>query len=107
MKFVGMSKEDRKLVLEALEMVSRVRFVSLDACKPRRAGMPDAKPEVIAAYEADIKAIEKLYTAARAGDAVIITGKGTDPFIMGPRGTKTPWDDAKIAHEELEKLNHA
>ena len=69
MKFVGMSKEDRKLVLEALEMVSRVRFVSLDACKPRRAGMPDAKPEVIAAYEADIKAIEKLYTAARAGDA--------------------------------------
>jgi len=68
MKFVGMSKEDRKLVLEALELVSRARFEGLDACKPR-AGMPDVQPEVIAAYEADIKAIEKLYDAARAGDA--------------------------------------
>ena len=66
MKFVGMSKEDRKLVLEALEAMSRARFEGLDACKPR-AGIPDAKPEVITAYEADIKAIEKLYTAARAG----------------------------------------
>ena len=66
-KFVGMSKEDRKLVLEALELVSRARFEALDGCKPR-VGMPDTKPEVIAAYEADIKAIEKLYDAARAGD---------------------------------------
>jgi hypothetical protein len=68
MKFIGMSKEDRKLVLEALELVSRARFECLDACKPR-AGMPDTKPEVIAAYEADIKAIETLYDAARVGDA--------------------------------------
>ena len=68
MKFVGMSKEDRKLVLEALELVSRARFEGLTACTPR-AGMPDAKPEVVTAYETDIKAIEKLYDAARAGDA--------------------------------------
>lgn len=68
MKFVDMSKEDRKLVLEALELVSRARFEALDACQPR-AGMSDAKPEVIAAYKADIEAISKLYDAARAGDA--------------------------------------
>ena len=41
---------------------------------------------------------------ARTGDAVIITGKGTDPYIMGPRGSKTPWSDANVAREELEKV---
>lgn len=35
---------------------------------------------------------------------VFITGKGTDPFIMGPKGSKEPWDDAQIAREELEKI---
>jgi UDP-N-acetylmuramyl tripeptide synthase len=41
---------------------------------------------------------------ARTGDAVIITGKGTDPYIMGPNGTKKPWSDAKVAREELAAL---
>ena len=36
--------------------------------------------------------------------AVLITGKGTDPFIMGPNGTKEPWDDRTVAREELQKL---
>lgn len=36
--------------------------------------------------------------------AVLITGKGTDPFIMGPNGTKTPWDDRDVAREELRKI---
>ena len=35
---------------------------------------------------------------------VLITGKGTDPYIMGPRGSKTPWNDAQIAREEILKL---
>jgi UDP-N-acetylmuramoyl-L-alanyl-D-glutamate--2,6-diaminopimelate ligase len=39
------------------------------------------------------------------GIAVLITGKGTDPNIAGPRGTKTPWSDAAVAKEELQKLN--
>ena len=68
MKFVGMSKEDRKLVLEALKLVSHARFEGLEACQPR-AGMPDVKPGVVATYRADIEAISKLYDAARAGDA--------------------------------------
>lgn len=41
---------------------------------------------------------------AHTGDAVIITGKGTDPYIMGANGLKTPWDDASIAREELVKF---
>ncbi len=36
--------------------------------------------------------------------AVLITGKGTDPYIMGAHGQKIPWDDATVVREELEKL---
>jgi UDP-N-acetylmuramoyl-L-alanyl-D-glutamate--2,6-diaminopimelate ligase len=36
--------------------------------------------------------------------AVLITGKGTDPYIMGPNGTKESWSDTVVAREELEKL---
>jgi UDP-N-acetylmuramoyl-L-alanyl-D-glutamate--2,6-diaminopimelate ligase len=35
--------------------------------------------------------------------AVLITGKGTDPYIMGPNGSKQEWDDASVAREELKK----
>jgi UDP-N-acetylmuramoyl-L-alanyl-D-glutamate--2,6-diaminopimelate ligase len=36
--------------------------------------------------------------------AVLITGKGTDPYIMGPNDTKQVWDDASVAREELQKV---
>lgn len=35
---------------------------------------------------------------------VLITGKGTDPYIMGQNGSKIPWDDATVVREELKKL---
>ncbi len=48
---------------------------------------------------------EELHTKHReARIAVLITGKGTDPFIMGKDGKKTPWDDATVAREELRNL---
>ena len=50
------------------------------------------------------EAIATALKKAQTGDAVIITGKGTDPYIMGPRGTKIPWDDATVAREELQKI---
>ena len=40
----------------------------------------------------------------RKNSVVLITGKGTDPHIMGPHGTKTPWDDRTVVREELQKL---
>lgn len=44
-------------------------------------------------------------SGARNQDVVVlITGKGTDPFIMGPNGTKLPWDDADVVREELKKI---
>ena len=51
-------------------------------------------------------AIAAALREAKEGDAVLITGKGTDPYIMGPRGTKQEWSDADIAKEELEKLGY-
>ena len=50
------------------------------------------------------EAIRKALELARPGDTVLITGKGTDPYIMGPHGTKEVWDDATVAREELKKL---
>lgn len=50
------------------------------------------------------EAIREALTLARTGDAVIITGKGTDPYIMEAGGKKTPWDDATVAREELHTL---
>ena len=50
------------------------------------------------------EAIRAALRAARANDVVLISGKGTDPFIMGARGTKIPWSDALVIREELERL---
>ena len=48
---------------------------------------------------------EALMAAKRGeGDAVVITGKGAEPWIMGPQGTKIPWDDRNVVREELGKL---
>ena len=50
------------------------------------------------------QAISKAISLAKSDDAVLITGKGTDPFIMGPNGIKQEWDDATVAREELNKI---
>jgi len=50
------------------------------------------------------EAISRGITYATENSAVLITGKGTDPFIMGPKGTKEPWSDSEIAREELRKI---
>ncbi len=50
------------------------------------------------------EAICEALRRAKPGDTVLITGKGTDPYLMGPNGTKIPWDDAQIVREELEKM---
>jgi len=50
-------------------------------------------------------AIRKALGKAQQGDVVLITGKGTDPYIMEASGTKTPWSDAEVAREELKNLD--
>lgn len=49
-------------------------------------------------------AIETALKEAADGSYVLITGKGTDPYIMGPHNSKQPWSDAAIVKEELAKL---
>ncbi|MCI0619663.1 UDP-N-acetylmuramyl-tripeptide synthetase [Candidatus Wolfebacteria bacterium] len=50
------------------------------------------------------QAIRHALEIAHPGDNVLITGKGTDPYIMEAHGTKTPWDDATVVREELKEL---
>lgn len=50
------------------------------------------------------KAIRTALEEAPNGSVVIISGKGTDPYIMGPNNTKTPWSDAKVVQQEMNAL---
>ena len=63
-------------------------------------GMTSKKPIIIMDRRL---AIREAIKHAKPGDAILITGKGTDPYIMGPNDTKTPWSDANVAREELER----
>lgn len=41
---------------------------------------------------------------AKPNDVVLITGKGTDPYIMLADNQKLPWSDFEVAKEELQKI---
>lgn len=50
------------------------------------------------------EAIRAALERAQKDDVVLISGKGTDPYIMEAHGKKTTWSDAEVAREELERL---
>ena len=50
-------------------------------------------------------AIREALSRARAGDVVLVTGKGTDPYIMGAKGSREPWSDAQVVRKELARLH--
>ena len=50
------------------------------------------------------EAIREALKLAQPGDTIIITGKGAEPWLMGPNGTKIPWDDREVVREELKNL---
>lgn len=50
------------------------------------------------------KAINKALSLAGKNTVVLITGKGTDPFLMEANNTKTPWSDADVVREEIKKI---
>lgn len=49
-------------------------------------------------------AIRRALEIAPPGSYVLVSGKGTDPYIMGAHGSKQPWSDAGVVSEELERL---
>jgi len=49
-------------------------------------------------------AIRHAIEIAPEGGYVLVTGKGTDPFIMGPHNTRQPWSDAEVVQKELALL---
>jgi UDP-N-acetylmuramoyl-L-alanyl-D-glutamate--2,6-diaminopimelate ligase len=49
-------------------------------------------------------AIRTALEKAPPGAYVLISGKGTDPYIMGPHHTKTPWGDAAVVQELLDEM---
>ena len=46
------------------------------------------------------EAIKKVLAVARPGDTVIITGKGSEPWLCAANGKKIPWDDRQVVREE-------
>lgn len=67
------------------------------------AGMHAKRPEVILDRRLAIARALEL-AKERKDPAVLITGKGTDPYIMGPNGTREKWDDRTVTREELQKI---
>lgn len=63
--------------------------------------IPEKKPSIILDRR---KAIREALKRAKTRDVVLITGKGTDPYIMGPNDEKTPWSDRAVVEEELRTL---
>lgn len=61
------------------------------------------KPEIIEDRRA---AIARALTLASEGDAVLVSGKGTDTSIHYAAGRSAPWDDAAVVREELARLGY-
>ncbi len=64
-------------------------------------GMPEEKDYEICVDRKE--AVEKAILRAKTGDTVIITGKGSEPWLMGPSGTKIAWDDRQVARGAIAK----
>ena len=70
-------------------------------------GIKNIEPEIIIDRRLAIRrAFKKALEMSKKGNpvSVLITGKGTDPYIMVEKGKKIPWSDLNISVEELREL---
>lgn len=67
-------------------------------------GMKSKKPTIILNRREAIRTACEKAAVHTEPVAVLITGKGTDPYIMEARNTKTPWSDAEVTRDELRRL---
>ena len=70
-----------------------------------RAGMSDDAPVQIIMDRRE--AIKTAIELCPHGGYVLVSGKGTDPYIMGPNGTKQVWSDASVVQELLAETTNA
>lgn len=49
------------------------------------------------------EAIRAALSGAERADLIVITGKGAEPWIMGPNQLKTPWDERVVVRELLKE----
>ncbi len=67
--------------------------------------LDNVKDKTKAEIESDRRvAIHKALKSCPEGGVVLVTGKGTDPYIMVANNKKIPWDDATVVREEADKL---
>jgi len=75
----------------------------LDIVEAMKNGMsPDAPVQIIMDRRL---AIQTAINQAPDGAYILVSGKGTDPYIMGPNGTKQEWSDAKVVQELLATMS--
>ncbi|OHB17134.1 MAG: hypothetical protein A2749_03240 [Parcubacteria group bacterium RIFCSPHIGHO2_01_FULL_45_26] len=71
----------------------------------KRAEVEMDRRKAIARAIARAQAVVPPLGGGTAKPVVLIIGKGTDPYIMGAKGSKVPWSDKLVAEEELAKLD--
>jgi UDP-N-acetylmuramyl tripeptide synthase len=77
----------------------------MEIIEEMKTGMTSA-PEIIMDRTQALRAAF-VRAAKTPGSTVLITGKGTDPYIMEKGGKKTPWDDREKARAVLVELGYA
>ncbi len=80
---------------DPIEIMRQVENGFLEATAPR------AKPADCFRIPDRRAAIQKAISLARRGDTVVITGKGSEPWIRLAKGEKVPWSDRRVAEEGL------
>ncbi|MFH1714222.1 MAG: UDP-N-acetylmuramoyl-L-alanyl-D-glutamate--2,6-diaminopimelate ligase [Candidatus Nealsonbacteria bacterium] len=50
------------------------------------------------------EAIKEALSLAKENDVVVITGKGSEPWIIEANSKKVPWDEKKVVQEEYNKI---
>lgn len=70
-----------------------------------KAGVPAEEARKLEIILDRRQAIQRAIALAENGDVVIITGKGSEPYIRVREGQKVPWSDVGVSKEILEHTN--
>ena len=67
-------------------------------------GMKHKKPKIILSRRDALREAFRIAQAKGESAVVLVTGKGTDPYIMRAHGEKEVWSDRHVCEEELATL---